>query len=491
MERSGNRSGTVGGIELAATSDRFGEYASILAKASLVIFLLFLFFGTTLPFQERIEKFDDPATEDPVKQVVLSSLYIVSFLSLLPRKSQAIDLIKKEKFLGVFLLWSLLTVAWSEYPFMSFKRWLQTAGVVMILVSALLHIESEDRVWNYVRSILIVYLPLSLLSVLLIPGAIDPDGTAWKGFTSQKNVLGQVSLLSLIIWTSATFKNGAWHKIFGLLLIGLSAALLVGSRSTTAVLTSGILLILVSVLYARNKLFSPIIGEFFSWMLVLSFFASLILLSFLEPSVMQSLFGIFGKDTGFTGRTEIWSNMMDEIKKHWVFGCGFQGFWMTPKSSLEVFLYDLQWPVNHAHQGYLDLLNETGLVGLSIFLMMMIQYFKNLLPRWKSSYLSTVVVGVLILEFMETTLFRSDSVCGCLFLLSYLSLYAYPPREVSAPVSLLFDDIPQGERRKDTSVAFLFLQETGLSRGGEGLFPSVDFHRMISAQPRNGLAHVG
>ena len=429
-----NRSGPAGVIEPAATSDRFGEYASILAKASLVIYLLFLFFGTTLPFQERIGKFDESATEDPVKQVVFSSLYILSFLSLLPRRSQAIDLMKKEKFLGVFLLWSLLTVAWSEYPFVSFKRWLQTAGVVMILVSAILHIESEDRVWNYVRSILIVYLPLSLLSVLLIPGAIDTDGTAWKGFTSQKNVLGQVSLLSLIIWTRTAFHHGTGKRMFGLLMIGVSAALLVGSQSTTAVLTSGMLLLLVSVLYARNRFFGPIVGEFIASMLVLSFFASLLLLLFLEPGVMDSLFGFFGKDTGFTGRTEIWSSMMGEIKKHWMFGCGFQGFWMTPKSSLEMFLYDLRWPVNHAHQGYLDILNETGLIGLSIFLMMMLHYFKNLLPRWKSSYWSTVVIGVLILDFMESTLFLPDSVCGCLFLLSYLSLYADPPQEASAPL---------------------------------------------------------
>ena len=431
MERAGNRRDAAESVGEAASPEQVGSYAPILAKASLVIYLFFLFFGTTLPFQENVDKFADPGTEDPVKQVVFSSLYLLSFLSLLPIKSRAIELVKKEKFLCVFLLWSLLTVAWSEYPFISFKRWLQTAGFVLVLGSAMLHVESEDQLWKYVRAILIVYLPLSLLSVVSIPGAIDPEGIAWKGFTSHKNILGQVSLLSLIVWTASMLQNRERHRIFDLFFIGISAALLVGSRSTTAVLTGGVLFLLVIVLYAWNKVLRPKVGEFFSSMLVLSFFGGLAAILFLEPSAMDTFFGFFGKDTGFTGRTEIWSRMLEEINRHWMFGCGFQGYWMTPKPSLEMFLYDLQWPVNQAHQGYLDILNETGLVGLSIFMVMMIHYFKDLLPRWKTWYWSTVVIGVLILDFMETTLFLSDSVSGCLFLVSYLSLFAYPSREVS------------------------------------------------------------
>jgi O-antigen ligase len=168
-----------------------------------------------------------------------------------------------------------------------------------------------------------------------------------------------------------------------------------------------------------------------SWILVLSFFASLIVIFILQPNALSSLFGLFEKDISFTGRTDIWSLMIEEIKNHWIFGCGFQGYWSTPKPSLELLLTNLQWQINTAHQGYLDIMNETGIIGLSIFLMMMILYFKNLWHRGKSHYWSWVVIGVLILNFMESTLFHSDDVCGCLFLFSYLSLYAYPAQEAS------------------------------------------------------------
>ena len=418
-------------IEDTAPSERLGEYAPILARASLILFLLFLFFGTTLPSQKTITTINDVATEDPVKQVLLPFLYLLSFISLLSKKSQAIDLIKKEKYLSLFLLWSLLTVAWSDFPFVSFKRWIQTAGAVMILVAALLHTESEDQAWSHVRTVLIAYIPLSLLSIFLIPGTMEPDGTAWRGFTSQKNILGQVSFLSLIIWVGATINGSVGKKMIGLFLIGLSFILLIGSKSTNSLLTCVTLLILASALYTSGKFISPVVGKMISSILILSFFASLLVIFLLQPHAASALVGLFEKDISFTGRTDIWSLMIEEIKNHWIFGCGFQGYWSTPKPSLEMLLYDLQWQINTAHQGYLDILNETGIIGFSIFLMMMIFYFKNLWHREKSQYWSWVVTGVLLLNFMESTLFRSDDVCGCLFLFSYLSLYAYPAQEES------------------------------------------------------------
>ena len=90
----------------------------------------------------------------------------------------------------------------------------------------------------------------------------------------------------------------------------------------------------------------------------------------------------------------------------------------------------MRWQINHAHEGYLDILNETGIIGLSIFLMMMIFYFKNLSSLGKLYHWSWIVIGVLILNFMESNLF-SDNVCGCLFLFSYLSLFANRAQEAS------------------------------------------------------------
>jgi O-antigen ligase len=416
----------------SAYSDTFEQYASKLAKASLFIYLFFLFFGTTFPFQEKIEHLADIATENPFKQIVFSSLYLVSFISILPKKSLAIGVFKKEKYLGLFLLWSLFTVSWSDFPFVSFARWLQTAGVVIIFVSAFLHFESENQPWSYVRAILFVYIPLSLLSVLLIPGAIQWEFPAWRGLASHKNTLGQVSLLSLIIWSVTAFNRDTGRKILGLVFIGLSLILLVGSRSTTSILTFGILLILASALYAGKIIVRPVVGRFFSSFLMFSFFAPLVLLLFFMPDSLDALTGYFGKDMSFTGRVDIWSNMLEEIKRHWIIGCGFQGFWMTSKSALDVIYSNLQWEMMDSHQGYLDILNETGIVGLSIFFMMVLSYFKNLGTSEKSHPWSWIVISVLILNLTETTLFRSDDVGGVLFLFSYLALYAHRCQEDSA-----------------------------------------------------------
>jgi len=408
----------------ASYSDRVEEYASKLAKASLFLFLFFLFFGTTLPFQERIKNLEDVATENPLKQILFSSLYLVSFISLLPKKSLAIEILKKEKYLGLFLLWLLFTVSWSDFPLVSLKRWLQTAGVTIIFVSAFLHFQSDNQPGNYVRAVLFAYIPLSLLSILLIPGAIQWEFPAWRGFAPHKNTLGQVSLLSLIIWSATVFNRGTGKKILSLVFVGLSLILLVGSRSTTSILTCGILFLLAGALYTDKTIVRPVVGPIFSPLLIIIFFAPLVLLLSSTMGSPDALFGLFGKDMTFTGRVDIWSSILDEIKGHWIIGCGFQGFWMTNKPALAEIYYDLQWEIPHAHQGYLDILNETGIVGLSIFFVMMLSYFKNLWARGKSHPWSWVVLGVLILNLTESTLFRSDDVSGALFLFAYLTLYA-------------------------------------------------------------------
>jgi exopolysaccharide production protein ExoQ len=410
-------------LEHTAYYGTIGKSASRVAKASFLIFLFFLFFGTTLPFQESSRNIEDIGTENPFKQIVFSSLYFVSLLGLLPKKTEAIWVFRKEKYLLLFLLWSLLTVFWSDFPLTSFKRWFQLAGVVIIFVSALVHFESENQAWSYVRAVLVAYISLSLLSIMLIPGAIQWEFPAWRGLASHKNTLGQISLLSLTVWSVTAFEQDTGKKIFSLAFIGLSFILLAGSRSTTSILTCCMLMILASILYLEKRFVRPVVGHSFSSLLIFSFFAYFFLLLFFTPSSIDSLFELFGKDTSFTGRVDIWVSIFEEIKNHWILGCGFQGFWMTKKPVLDSIYYDLEWQMPHAHQGYLDILNETGIIGLSLFLSMMLSYFKDLWRSEKSYSWSWIVIGVLVLNLTETTLFRSDDVSWALLLFAYLTFY--------------------------------------------------------------------
>ena len=102
-----------------------------------------------------------------------------------------------------------------------------------------------------------------------------------------------------------------------------------------------------------------------------------------------------GKDLTFTGRTYLWAYIVNIAQSHLWLGCGFQGFWVgiDPKLGL---LYDvIGWVPNQAHNGYIDLLNETGLVGVLLFIILVINYYLNLGKLKKPFFWHWYFIGAL------------------------------------------------------------------------------------------------
>ena len=97
------------------TPEAKGE-KSIAARASRILFFLYLFFvllGTSNPYRDRVAHAEDIITSNPVNQVVYSVLPFLSLLCLPPKGKKLMVLLKKEKYLTLFLLWCLLSVLWS------------------------------------------------------------------------------------------------------------------------------------------------------------------------------------------------------------------------------------------------------------------------------------------------------------------------------------------------------------------------------------------
>jgi O-antigen ligase len=81
------------------------------------------------------------------------------------------------------------------------------------------------------------------------------------------------------------------------------------------------------------------------------------------------------------------------------------------------------WLPRQAHNGYLDILNETGIVGFSIFVCMIAYYFKNLVGFNKPHFWKYFIVAVLIINLQESTLFRQNIITGVIFIFAYIILF--------------------------------------------------------------------
>lgn len=105
-----------------------------------------------------------------------------------------------------------------------------------------------------------------------------------------------------------------------------------------------------------------------------------------------ALTGILGRDTTFTGRTEIWSDLMPSFRRYPLVGVGFGGFWTEEKRDL--------YQVTEAHSGYLQVLLEMGVIGLVLLGVVVMKW----MARGAELLKSQPMVGVLTCCFVSMLL---------------------------------------------------------------------------------------
>ena len=409
--------------DLVAAETKDSKLA-VIAKISFVVYLVYIFFGTQIPFQEKITDVKDIATANPINQVVVSFLFVVSILTLIPKRRDVFILIKKEKFLSLFLSWCLLSIVWSDFSFVSFKRLFQIIATVTISLAGLLNINDSEGILKYFKWVLGVYILLSIVSVFAVPGAKDPNFMTWRGLAPTKNHLGQSSLMCTLFWLYAFYTGSGRGRAIALIMMILSVTLLIGTQSATSILTLFIMSMIGLVFLIDDRFRSLGVGRLFSVMGTIVFMIIAILVLYLGPDLLIAIPAQMGKDTTFSGRTDLWLSILEEVKKHFLRGCGFGAFWVMENIDLQLLYRKFVWLPRQAHLGYLDILNETGLIGFVLFVAEIITYFLNLIHFKGHGVWKWIVMAVLVVNLMETTLFRPNILTGTLFLFSYLATYA-------------------------------------------------------------------
>jgi O-antigen ligase len=391
---------------------------SKLSKFVFFLYVIFAILGSGTPFQDTDEP-GDRADSNLVNQLVDSVLPLVALVCLLPKRREVVSLLRREKFLVMFLAWCGLTIFWSGFPLKSAKAWIRMTGSAVVVLSFFLNAKSTNEALKYLRGILALYIPISLLSVVFIPGAIQPESDGWRGLSVHKNALGQISLISSILWAAAIPSTSGLRKVMAWLFLGGSVILLVGSHSATSLVVLLVTGALALWMFLIRKLGQIALAP------TLACCAIGVLLLW-TCDLPAGIFGALGRDATFTGRTEIWSSIMDEIRDHPMIGCGFGAFWLEENRSVQL-LYDnqdLAWGPVSAHEGYLDIMNETGAIGLLMVVLMVVSYFYHAAKQPYRNVWPWIIAAILLVNFTESPLFRSGSFTAWVFVLAYLATHA-------------------------------------------------------------------
>lgn len=271
----------------------------------------------------------------------------------------------------LFYLYLATTSFWSADPVGSFKRWFKVCGMVFVVLVIL----SEKEPLQAMRAVYIrcasVLFSLSVVFIRYYPNlgqSYSRSGEKmFTGVTTQKNSLGEIVMVFglFLIWdyleTLAARPKPLWRRmpLDGLLLLPMGAWLLSISESKTALLC---LLIGVTVMVAHGRVGSLMVNRvILLGTLSLPFF--LLLTQQLSP-VVAPLVGAFGRNMTFTGRTYIWQNILADKALNPFIGGGFQNYWAD--EGAEAIRQALQTGVSSAHNGYLELYLDGGLIALGL-----------------------------------------------------------------------------------------------------------------------------
>jgi len=211
---------------------------------------------------------------------------------------------------------------------------------------------------------------MALLLTVLAPARTFTE-LGWRGVSGQKNEAGQMMAMTVLLLC-----YGACHDRLGkrlrVALLALAVGFLLLSKSTTALLGLVFCIGMTELVCLRSTL-----RRLGSWRLVAvgSLLAVSAILYFayqlelLPPAarLYSSTLAAFGKSETFTGRTAIWQLVLGESRFHnpWI-GGGYGGFWVGRNSiSGYVVVGDDLYP-GQAHNGYIDVYNDLGIVGLAL-----------------------------------------------------------------------------------------------------------------------------
>ena len=142
---------------------------------------------------------------------------------------------------------------------------------------------------------------------------------------------------------------------------------------------------------------------------------------------IQTIFENLGKDTTFSGRTIIWPKILEMLDRALYTGFGFGAFWVNGTiTKFETSSY-FGWEVNHAHNGYIELLLDTGLVGFVLFIILVFSYIKRITKistssnegRFISGFSTAFIIFFILMNITQILIFKQNSFYWSFFCFIY------------------------------------------------------------------------
>ncbi len=354
----------------------------------------------------------------PLDRLVLSLLIALAVAVIAGRRIEWRRLTGKNLWLLVLFLYMAASVLWSEFPLVSSKRWFRALGPLLMGVTIISERNPLDAFKAVFRRTVYILVPFSLLLIKYYPtfGVQFSRWTGermWTGVAMQKNGLGQLCAMAVLLltwanvtaWRSRTPDGGRARMIADLAVVGIALFLLRGpggSYSATSIAVLAAAEAALLVLYAARSIGHGVVRhlEALTLLMVVGYW---LVAEWIAAPILSAL----GRDPTLTGRREIWSTLLEIAARHPILGTGYGGFWGLHPEIME------QLQVGQSHNGYLGVYLELGVVGIILLSVFVLSFCGNIRRVFDESLDTCALavgclVAILLYDISESA-FLTDS----------------------------------------------------------------------------------
>jgi exopolysaccharide production protein ExoQ len=375
----------------------------------------------------------DLGTEGSPFDATIYGILIALALVVLIRRSRLVGRFLRANLpILLFFSYCALSLVWTDYPFVSFKRWIKAMGDLAMILIVLTDTDPLTAIKRLYARVGFVLLPLSLLFIKYYPD-LGRSYNPWtwipmySGVTTFKNLLGMVCLVFGLgsVWSflEAYEERKMPHRIRHLVAHGVVIAIAIWLFFTADSMTSLSCFVMAGAVMVASagrwvKRRTSMVHVAIAGVVALSLCAL-----FLDTA--GTMVSSLGRDATLTGRKDIWKAVLS-VHINPFLGAGFESFWVGSRLQR---IWDMTAPgIQEAHNGYLELYLNLGWVGLALLAGLLVTGYRNALAVFRHDPLA----GRLRLGFFTAAVLYSMTEAGFRMMASIwtaflLAIIAVPP----------------------------------------------------------------
>jgi exopolysaccharide production protein ExoQ len=353
------------------------------------------------------------------------SLILLGWRVLAQRSFSLGALFRENRWPALLLLLMAASILWSNYSFISFKRYIKVIGSLTMVLVILTDERPYLAMQTVLRTCLYVHLPLSIICIkyfrnIGVEYSFMGTSNFWQGIATSKNTMGQVAMLGVVYFAWDLFQNWrtrGWRHLNTLyLLMGLY--LLKGSNhgvSKTSILVAVLAVSILLTLYLLRQRPEPLLRftrlALFGGLTLVTFIVTHSIVAFDNDSFLGTLVKFFGRDITLTDRLYIWQDMYRAAAGSNLFGIGYGGFWIGREANIPWNTHT--WVLGQGHSGYVDTFLQLGITGWIVLTGIILTTHRRLVAAFATDFdfaawRFTLFLVVLFVNLTETTLLRGD-----------------------------------------------------------------------------------